>query len=34
MDLSTVALGLVVLGAVLLVRGGAFARARRAGDGD
>jgi hypothetical protein len=34
MDLSTVALGLVVLGGVLLVRGGAFARARRAGDGD
>ncbi|MFD8423193.1 hypothetical protein [Streptomyces sp. NPDC059466] len=34
MVLSTVALGLVLLGAVLLVRGGGFAKARRAGDGD
>jgi hypothetical protein len=33
-NLSAVALGLVVLGAVLQVRGGAFAKARRAGDGD
>jgi hypothetical protein len=32
--LSAVALGLVVLGAVLQVRRGAFAEARRAGDGD
>ncbi|MGW1890106.1 hypothetical protein ACWCP6_07515 [Streptomyces sp. NPDC002004] len=34
MVLSTVALGLIVLGAVLQVRGGAFAKARRAGHGD
>ncbi len=34
MVLSTVALGLVVLGAALQVRGGAFAKARSAGDGD
>jgi hypothetical protein len=33
-NLSAVALGLIVLGAVLQVRGGAFAKARRAGDGD
>lgn len=34
MVFSTVALGLVALGAVLLVRGGAFAKARRAGGSD
>ncbi|MFK0024955.1 hypothetical protein [Streptomyces sp. NPDC090798] len=34
MVLSALALGLVALGAVLLVRGGAFAKARRAGGGD
>ncbi|TVZ94361.1 hypothetical protein FB157_105430 [Streptomyces sp. BK340] len=34
MVLSTVALGLAVLGAVLLVWGGAFGKARRAGNGD
>lgn len=34
MVLSTVALGLVAVGAVLLVRGGAFVKGRRAGDGD
>ncbi|MFD7604771.1 hypothetical protein ACFWAN_30510 [Streptomyces mirabilis] len=34
MVLSTLALGLVVLGAVLLVRGGAFAKARRVSGGD
>lgn len=33
-NLSAVALGLIVLGAALQVRGGAFAKARRAGDGD
>ncbi|MET7856747.1 hypothetical protein ABZS81_05880 [Streptomyces sp. NPDC005318] len=33
-NLSAVALGLIVLGAVLQVRGRAFAKARRAGDGD
>jgi hypothetical protein len=31
---STIALGLVVLGAVLQIRAGAFARVRHAGDGD
>lgn len=34
MVLSTVALGLVVLGAALQVRGGAFAKDRTAGGGD
>jgi hypothetical protein len=33
-NLSAVALGLIVLGAVLQVRGGAFTKARRARDGD
>ncbi|MGW9033137.1 hypothetical protein ACWGQ5_56450 [Streptomyces sp. NPDC055722] len=33
-NLSAVALVLIVLGAVLQVRGRAFAKARRAGDGD
>lgn len=33
-NLSAVALGLVVLGAALQVRGGAFTKARRTGDGD
>jgi hypothetical protein len=33
-NLSTVALGLIVLGAALQVRGRAFAKTRRAGDGD
>ncbi|MFI5811930.1 hypothetical protein [Streptomyces sp. LN325] len=33
-NLSTVALGFIVLGAALQVRGRAFAKTRRAGDGD
>lgn len=34
MVVSTIALGLVVLGAVLQLRAGVFAKARHAGDGD